>query len=155
MTKTTDSRQLRLMVDGILSAYGIDDLQLSIDLCEAFKKFYASETPARTREDVLAGIKRAIEKGSTKQVDLDEIRTEIETRLHISPVGTEWEDFIQWAWKKNKDSGEGIKKFLEWWVSDEWRLAHPPVNPQRFYVQWPQAFQEKKTSGRRIERLND
>lgn len=137
--KTTDTRQLRLMVDGILSAYGIDDLKLTIDLCEAFKKFYASPTPVKTREEILKGVENSLIKGGEKQKELDEIRGEIETRIHISPVGRDWEDFIEWAWKK-KQSGQEIKKFLDWWVSDEWRLSHPPVNPQRWYIQWNIAF---------------
>lgn len=136
---TTDSRQLRMLVDGVLSAYGVDDLQLSIDLCEAFKKFGASPTPARTREDILAGIRSGMEKGADTQVRLDAIRAEIEKRVRISPVGNAWEDFLKWAYKQ-EEKGEYITRFLDWWTADEWRLSHPPIQPTGWYVQWPQAF---------------
>lgn len=141
---TTDSRQLRMLVDGVLSAYGVDDLQLSIDLCEAFKKLGASPTPARTREDILAGIKNGMKKGADTQVHLDAIRAEIENRVRISPVGNSWEDFIKWAFKQ-EEKGEHISRFLDWWTADEWRLAHPPMHPNGWYVQWPQAFPKPQT----------
>lgn len=141
---TTDSRQLRMLVDGVLSAYGVDDLQLSIDLCEAFKKFGASPTPARTREDILAGIKNSLEKGSGEQARLEEIRGEIERRIRIRPTGNAWEDFIKWAYKQEQ-KGEAVSRFLDWWVSDEWRMSHPPFKPDGWYVQWPQAFPNQQS----------
>lgn len=140
MTKTTDSRQLRLLVDGILSLNGIDDLKLSIDLCEGVKKFWASETPVRTREDILSGIGKSLEKGAAKQLELEAIRNEIESRVHINPTTQEWIDFTEWAWKKKEEKGEEIGKFIDWWLSDDWRKQHPPFKPTGWLTSWPQAF---------------
>ena len=137
---TTDSRQLRMLMDGVLSHYGIDNLQLSIDLCESVKKFIASDNPAKTRESILKGIQKALEHGAEMQIRIDEIEAEIKNRVRISPVGREWEDFLRWAYRKEQNDGEKIEKFVDWWVSDEWRLAHPPSSPQSWYVKWPQAF---------------
>lgn len=140
MTPTTDKRQLRMTVEGILSTYGVDNLQLSIDLCEGFLRLVNSDSPVRTRDEILAGVRKAMNKGAGEQVRFDVIRSEIRTRIHIEPLGDEWEDFIKWADKKEQENGEKIERFLNWWTADEWRLAHPPFNPRNWYIAWPQAF---------------
>jgi hypothetical protein len=86
---TTDSRQLRMLMDGILAHYGIDNLQLSIDLSSAVKRFLASDSPARTREDILKGIQKTLEQGAEMQIRIDAIEAEIKNRVRISPVGRE------------------------------------------------------------------
>lgn len=139
MTKTTETRQLRLLLDGVLSAHGVDNLQLSIDLCAAVKEFLSSETPVHTREQIIARLRGSLERGAGKQEQLQTIAAEIERTARIRPVGPAWADFIEWAWKQEQD-GHGIKAFLSWWASDEWRLSHPPARPDAWYVQWPQAF---------------
>jgi hypothetical protein len=141
---TTDSRQLRMLMDGILAHYGIDNLQLSIDLSSAVKRFLASDSPARTREDILKGIQKTLEQGAEMQIRIDAIEAEIKNRVRISPVGREWEDFLRWAYKQEQEKGQKIEKFVDWWVSDEWRMAHPPSSPQSWYVKWLQAFPSEK-----------
>ncbi len=135
MTKTTDTRQLRLMVDGILSSHDIDNLQLSIQLCEAFKKFYASDNARETREEILAGLMR----GSTKTEEVESISTEINKRTGIRPVTPAWIDFINFAWKEAKQ-GKTITLFLDWWLADEWQRTHPPAKPDTWFVKWDLAF---------------
>lgn len=137
---TTNSRQLRMLMDGVLSHYGIDNLQLSIDLCESVKKFLASETPAKTREDILKGLSDSLEKGVGMQIRLDEMEAEIKNRVRLNPTGREWEDFLRWAYKQEQEKGEKVERFVDWWVADEWRMAHPPSTPHSWYVKWPQAF---------------
>lgn len=129
-------------MDGVLSHYGIDNLQLSIDLCESVKKFLASggETPAKTRENILKGLSDTLEKSVAMQTRIDEMGAEIEKRVRINPTGREWEDFLRWAYRQEKEKGEKIERFIDWWVSDEWRMAHPPSSPHSWYVKWPQAF---------------
>lgn len=146
MTKTTDSRQLRMLVDGILANYLIDNLQLSIDICAAVKAFYASPTPAHTREEILARLQKSVARGENRQFELDVIRQEIADAVHINPTGEAWEAFIKWAWGRQKE-GQPISVFLAWWTEDEWRRNHPPSRPDNWYVQWPQAFVAPKESG--------
>lgn len=150
MTKTTNSRQLRLLVDGVLERYGIDNLQLSIELCEAAKKFFASDNPVKTRESILKGVQKTLEQGATMQIRIDEIEAEIKNRVRISPVGREWEDFLRWAYKQEQEKGENIERFVDWWVSDEWRMGHPPSSPHSWYVKWLQAFPSE--SAQKIEK---
>lgn len=136
MTRTTDTRQLRLAVDGILAAHGIDNLELTLKLCDAFRRMADSPTPHHTREQIL----KSLSVSTAKHEQLTAIRNEIEQRVRIRPTGQEWEDFVKWAWQQNKDKGESITTFIGWWLGDEWRLAHPPMSPSRWYTLWPQAF---------------
>lgn len=137
---TTNSRQLRMLMDGVLTHYGIDNLQLSIDLCESVKKFLASDNPVKAREDILKGVQKTLEQGASMQIRIDEIEAEIRNRVRLNPTGREWEDFLRWVYQQEQKKGEKIERFIDWWVSDEWRMAHPPSGPQSWYVKWPQAF---------------
>jgi len=143
MTKQTDSKILRQLVDGILSAHGVDDLGLSIRLCEAFKKFYDSPDPRATKDELLKGLMR----GSTKADELQAIADEIHRRTTTRPVTQPWIDFVAFAWKEAKH-GKTITLFLDWWLSDEWQRAHPPAKPDVWYVKWDMAFSSQVTSVR-------
>lgn len=147
---TTDSRQLRMLMDGVLDHYGIDNLQLSIDLCESVKKFLVSDSPAKARESILKSVQKTLEEGAAIQIRIDEIEAEIKNRVRISPVGREWEDFLRWAYRQEQDNGQKIEQFVDWWVSDEWRMAHPVSSPQSWYVKWLQAFPAE--SAQKLER---
>lgn len=140
MTQTTDARQLKLLVDGVLSVHGIDNLQLTMDLCAALKKLIGADAPSRTREQILASLKTTMERGQVKQQRLTSIREELAKRLRISPTGQDWEDFIVWAEKQDGS----ITVFLDWWLADDWRAQHPPFKPTNFYVMWPQAFEKQE-----------
>lgn len=140
MTRSTDTRQLRLLIEGILQAHGINDLRLEIDLFSGIKRLLESDTPVRTRETTLEGIRKALESGVSKQMELQAIRDEIEDRVKIGPNGSAWEDFISWAWKQKEEKQETITKFLDWWLADDWRKEHPPFKPDNWYIAWPRAF---------------
>jgi hypothetical protein len=148
MTKATDSRQLRLLIGGVLHVYGIDDLALEIKLTEAVKRFLADgdETPVRTREQIVESIRGSIERGATKAEALDAIAAEIHQRVAISPVGIEWEEFIRFCYDKQVKENQTITQFLDWWLLDEWQREHPPTRPQGWRVKWPQAFIRKPVS---------
>lgn len=142
-------------MDGVLSKHGIDNLQLSIDLCEAAKKFFSSDNPAKTRESILKDIQASLEIGTNMMARIDEIHSEIKTRVHINPVGPEWEDFLRWAYQQERDKQEQIGRFLDWWVADEWRMAHPPSGPMSWYVKWPQAFIEEPKRPEKVNHVED
>jgi len=71
---------------------------------------------------------------------------EIEKRLIIRPTTNEWIQFVEWAWKQNKNNGQSISAFIDWWVSDEWRRTHAPNRPDVFYVKWLNAFVETQST---------
>lgn len=142
MTQTTDSRQLRLLIDSMLSAYGIDNAELSFKLSGAIKKLLDSPTPVRTREEIMSSLQKKLTGGVAKQAELERIEKEIHLRTVINPVTRDWQEFIKWAAKKNEESHQDISKFLDWWLSDEWQKAHPPTKPESWYVKWDLAFVE-------------
>jgi hypothetical protein len=143
MTQSTDSRQLRLLIEGILSAYGIDNFELSIKLTDGIKRMIGDPTPVRTREEILKGIERALTGGVSKQAELEAISDEILKRAIIRPVTKDWIEFVAWAWQQNKNKGQNITKFLDWWLSDDWQRDHPPTKPESWYVKWDRAFIER------------
>jgi hypothetical protein len=141
---TTDTRQLRLLIEGVLSAHGINDLEypeLSFRMTSAVKKFIDDNngTPTRTREQILADIERAVGKsfivGNRKQDIFDEINR----RVGIRAVGTDWERFIDFCLVEEKN-GKTISKFLDWWLGDTWQAEHPPTRPDGWRVKWDLAF---------------
>lgn len=142
MTQTTDSRQLRLLFNGILSAHGIDNLELEIRLVDAVRKMLGSATPARTREEIVASLQKSMTSGAARHEKLQAIEGEIRTRIHINPVTRDWQDFCEWALKQ-EEKGETIVAFLDWWLSDEWQKTHPPTKPESWYVKWSLAFANK------------
>jgi hypothetical protein len=144
MTQTTDTRQLRLLIEGVLSAHGISDLdypELSFRMTTAIKKFIDTNegTPVHTRESILREIERAIGKsvlaGNRKQTIFDEINR----RVGIRPVGKDWEEFIEFCLIEEKQ-GKTIEKFLDWWLGDTWQRDHPPTRPDGWRVKWDLAF---------------
>lgn len=140
MTQTTDSRQLRLLIDSLLSAYGIDNAELSFKLTDGIKRMIGTPTPVRTREEIMRSIERSLTGGVAKQAELEAISDEILKRAIIRPVTKDWLEFVEWAWKQNKDKGQSITKFLDWWLSDQWQREHPPTKPESWYVKWDRAF---------------
>lgn len=150
MTQSTDSRQLRLLIDGILGVYGIDNLELSIKLCEGVKRINDSPTPARTREEIIADLQRRVVTGQKINDQHEAIADEIHRRTFIRPVTQEWQEFIKFAYREQKDHGKTIGAFLDWWMSDEWQAAHPPARPDIWYVKWDQAFKGSTPCARRM-----
>jgi len=139
MTKATDKRTLRLLIDGVLSNFGIDNLLLTIKLTESIAKFYDGEQTPRAKEQILSDLRKAIETGSTKQSELQRIAEQIESRVRIRPTTKEWSDFVEFCWREAKE-GRTIDLFIDWWLADEWQRLHPPSRPDSWFVKWPQAF---------------
>ena len=144
MTESTDTRQLRMLVEGVLQSFGINlntYPELSFKMTDAIKRFLVDgkAEPARTREKILADIARAMgqsEKiGTQKQIIFDEINR----RVGIRATGKDWEGFIDFCITEAKQ-GKTISKFLDWWQSDEWQRTHPPTRPDGWFVKWDLAF---------------
>ncbi len=136
MTKQTDSKILRQLVGGILTSYGIDNLELEFKLCDAYKKLYDSPEPRKTKDEILAGLQR----GFAKHEQLQAISDEIFKRTGLKPVTQPWVEFVAYAWKMSNDKDQSITKFLDWWLADEWQRTHPPVKPDAWIVKWELAF---------------
>lgn len=136
MTKTTDTRQLRLMISDLLNAHGIDNLALEMLLVDGVRTFFEEtkhHDPVKVREQII----NSLISGTQRATKLGELEDMIRQRVHINPTTREWQDFIAWAAKQK----EPLSGFLTWWLSDEWNLLHPPARPDVWYVKWPLAFE--------------
>lgn len=138
----TDQRQLRLMIDSLLSTYGVDDLSATAQFCKAFNQFYESKDPVRTREEIIASLQKSILNGSSKHSQLEAISDEIHKRVGIRPATKDWLEFVEFAWRQNRDKQQSITAFLDWWLSDQWQLEHPPTRPDGWLVKWDLAFKD-------------
>lgn len=144
MTKTTDTRQLKLLIEGIIRSHGIDNLELEINVFQGVKRLLESGTPVRTRESYLSEIREALGANQAQQT-MDEM---IEVQFGRFPL-----NFLHFP-EEDKDAfrrflksqDHSLEEFLNWWTQDEWRLAHPPHNLGKIMIMWPQAFQTVRES---------
>jgi hypothetical protein len=145
MTKSTDKRQLRLLVEGVLRMYGVDKPEIEFKLSDAVYEFVKDDSglPVKTREAILERLRKSMNKGQARHEQIEAMATEIEVRAFLRPVSIEWQDFLEWVLDIETPKGNTITKFLDWWVSDQWQLAHPPASPLPWRVKWPQAFANK------------
>jgi hypothetical protein len=141
MTQSTDKRNLSLLVKGILQSYGVDNLELECKLIDGVRAIYSSPTPVRTREEILESLRQAVATGSTRADKLQAITDEIYSRTRIRAVTKEWQDFVEFCHRQEKD-GKTISKFLDWWLGDKWQAEHPPARPDTWVVKWDIAFTE-------------
>lgn len=144
---TTNTRQLRLLVNGVLALHNIDNLACEMHIVDAIKKFLeeGNAEPVRTKDKILADISRSLGKsaviGDLKQSIVDEINK----RTGLRPTGQDWEDFVLFCVREN-EQGKTISKFLDWWMLDEWQAQHPPSRPQIWRVKWDLAFRGNNTA---------
>jgi hypothetical protein len=148
MTQTTDTRQLRLLIDGVLELYGISNVEypeLSFRITSTVKKFIETNNgePNRTREKILAELADTLQKSLITGNRKQDIFDEIHRRVGIRPVGKDWEEFIDFCLVEEKQ-GKTIEKFLVWWLDDEWQRTHPPTRPDGWRVKWDLAFLSKQ-----------
>lgn len=77
MTKTTDSRQIGMLIRGILSKHGIDNLQVEIDLSSAMHRYIHERAQGRD----LAHIREEILKDMQAGAGMAEKNTDMENRI--------------------------------------------------------------------------
>jgi len=89
MTKTTDLRQLRMTIDSILTKYGIDNLQLSIDLSSAVRTYFNETTAGNSPVDVRKRIEESMQVGAVRAEKLDAMESRIHEAMGLR-VSEEW-----------------------------------------------------------------
>ena len=130
MTKTTDSRQVRLLIQGILSKHGIDNFQLELDLAGAVKRYY-EETSRRgsdkvlIREKILEGMRIAAQKASQRE----KLYERVKTCLGFDASLPRFDMMIAFLERK-EEMGETLEGFRKWWDHEDpykrpalWKIA--------------------------------
>jgi hypothetical protein len=85
------------------------------------------------------------QKAVNKQTEIFELETLIDEQL--TRLGMNWreekptdQDSFRTFLKKHKKDGKTLDKWVNWWMSDEWRVANPPWNLGAIRKQWNKAF---------------
>lgn len=145
MTESTTTRQIGLFIKETLKAYGIDNLQLEIDLFCGVKKVMASAEPVRTREALIAGLRKTLEIG----VLAEDLRINMEARVKLS-MGIDiagrdrYRDMIDFLVKKDGE-GQSVELFAEWCRNNPFSAPKPfqiAASPDALMINWPAAFVE-------------
>jgi len=144
MTQTTDKRQLRITIEGILKSYGVDNLALEAKLTDGVMMYFEQTAkpganPVSVRNDILgAMINFALD--SQKHQAMQE---RVERALKVTPDGSDnWNEIIRWLLKK-QDDGETIEAYGDWCKSDPYNSpkAHQiGQKPSLIKITWKGAF---------------
>jgi len=135
MTKTTNSRQLRLFIQDVYNSYG-EPIPAGFEfyLVDAVMKYVRSvyednESPVTVRERLT----NAMFKGAKRAATLETITDTIKKKLNINPS----EEFAEFAYNKSKH-GEDIETFCTYWLENGGEPTY--WSEKRMMMLWPQAF---------------
>ncbi len=156
MTEATRKRELRLLFDNILSRYGIDNLQLSMDLCAGARGMYEDNTTSRTPAQIRASLEATLLTGAETYNKRKILCDEVERDLHRNiPWSDErWKSLPAFL-EKAFATGQTWQKFWRWHNLKEFRASSVEyLTGHKIIDWWPQAFtnqSEANTEARRIQ----
>jgi len=80
--------------------------------------------------------------GEAKIKKMDEIRAKIHLNLHVNPDNKKWQDFIEYAYKRQEKFNEPFDKFIAWAIE----AGFSPIywTPEKMITMYPQAYVEDK-----------
>lgn len=154
MSKSTDTKNIKKIVNGILSSNGIDNLKLEIDIVTAWMRYLFErengETPAMARERIAEELgfmgvsKEAQERARMMQLLMDTLG------LDVDENNADWRAVISFCIERER-AGETVAMFREWMNDDPYnspkkhQIAQSPTIIKKT---WRSAF-EKKTDEQR------
>lgn len=156
MTRSTDTKNIKRIVQAILTSNGIDNLKLEIDIVTAWMRYLfereAGESPAEARDRVVSDYVGKVLEVARAGMDRVQFQKRIETVLGLSPnwddVKNDWNSFDVWLMDKEK-AGQTIEQFMKWYNSDEFRAkGRIYLNPAKIKLVWNNAFQHKTDEAR-------
>jgi len=104
---------------------------------------YQRRTAAKRQGDYVDGqLAFAKSKYSQEEVDKDEIRGKISTKLHINIDSNKWEDFIKFVYTRQTKYNEPVDRFISWVLENDSDARY--WTPQRMKMLYPQAFVKTK-----------
>lgn len=150
MTKSTDTKNIKIIVSKILSSNGIDNLKLEIDLVEAFKRYVFErddgESPAEARArvtaefDKIGEILRINGLGAERVAMQKRVEAALGRNLNWTDLKQDWDGFDLWLIEQEK-RGETIERFIAWFKQDEFRARGVIyLNSQKIKDWWYQVF---------------
>lgn len=143
MTEATLKRELRILVDNILSKYGIDNLQLSIDLCAGAREMYEEKTlrtPAQVRAAIEIALLRGAETRNKQKILCDEVERDLHRNIPWSDE--RWKSLPAFL-EKMTENGQTWSEFWKWHNQKEFRaLSAEYLTGHKIIDWWPQAFKQ-------------
>jgi len=150
MTKGTDSRNIKMIIQGIMNKHNIDNLSLEMDLFSAWMRYVnerdEGETPAEARSKIakeygilgFVGMSDAVrEKARMLEI--------LEGALHLTIDAEEWNDVILFCIRKEAE-GQTVVRYQEWRDKDVFNSpkSHQIAQDPKLVIKtWPQAFANK------------
>lgn len=138
MTKSTDTRNLRLLIIDVYNSKDEPipdgfDFYLTGKIKEYIDAVYEQkETPLSARERLTA----AMEKGALRSATLDSIANALKINLKINLS----EEFIEFAYNRSKH-GEDAETFCKYWLANGGEPTY--WSEKRMKLLWPQAFTQE------------
>ena len=139
MTQTTDSRQLGLLIGGILKHYQIDSLQLEINLSSAVRRYFEERYKSTDKANIRERIMNDMEIAAAKATENEAMCGRIKQSLGFEPNGRH-DELIEWLIKKDK-IGETIERFRKWWDNENefkrpalWKFGDRPAFLMEMWV---------------------
>lgn len=148
MTQSTRSRQLMLLIRGILNRHGITDgLDLEMELCQACKSLYDPPKKGQTPAELRAEIEKALAEGAAVQTRREAAMERAEKALkriayNLNGAPLYEQERLYKHLTEAEKHGETIEKFVSWAAADPW--WHDKISSiQKIIEIWPRAFTEK------------
>jgi hypothetical protein len=130
-----DKSTIRLGLSKVLKQYGIDNLELEINLTKVVREMYGE--PAPTVAEAKKTIADAIRSGALESDIKQKIHDTVVGRLSMNIRGIDANDFLEFAFSRHAH-GEDIETFVSWWLENNPDPTFWSFN--RMIIRWPQAF---------------
>lgn len=151
MATGTDSRNVKMIIQGILQGNGIDNLKVEMELFGAWMRYMNEREEGLTPAQVRAKIAKEYgEIGITAEgIERNKLKQRMEDTLGLSvDIGSaKWDAVFNFCMKQDKE-GETIEKFWAWCLSDPYnspKKHQVAQNPLLIKVMWKSAFSGEKT----------
>lgn len=149
---TTLQRDIRMEVRGVLAKYGIDNLQLEMDLAGVVRPFVEAGRkylPGKRGDLVdLAAMAATDPELRARLLMRGRVEKALSRNINWDDLKQDWDGFDKWLVNREEETGETIEYFMTWFNSDEFRAKGVIyLNPNKIKDWWMQAFQ-KQTDGR-------
>lgn len=142
---TTLQRDIRMEVRQVLAKYGIDNLQMEMDLASVIRPF------VEAGKKYINGKRGDLVDLATLATNSPELRARLLMRVRVENAlhrNIDWEDLKQdwntldrWLVDTENESGQTIEAFMTWFKSDDFRARGVIyLNPQKIKDWWMQAF---------------
>ena len=158
MTKSTDTKNVKTIVKGILSRHEIDNLTAEIDLVSAWMRYMfereEGKTPAETREKIAAELgalgfsPESTERARMMQLLMDTLG------LDVNEDSASWSAIIDFCLKMEVE-GQTVKEYREWMDRDPYNSPKKhqiALAPLLIKKTWRSAFEKQETKQTNEER---